>query len=293
MLDPSWAWTRPLLWVAVAALLAVLVIRAIRKDRREYQQFKRFTATAARQRMFRKWLLESFLQFGGLSVGALLLAGFAVAPLLSTLADWPGVRDLRRLVHDEPGITLSVVGGALVALVVLTIFAAGAARKEQEVMTVGDISAMLPRNRQELLLGGLLSVNAGIVEELLFRLALPALVFGASGNAIVAVVFTVLLFGALHVYQGVAGVIGTTVIGAIFMLLYAVTGTILVPIIVHALFDLRSLVLIPVAVFRVHRIDGAAPAATPAVAPGSAPAAPAGSPTPAHSPAASTPGPSV
>ena len=48
-------------------------------------------------------------------------------------------------------------------------------------------------------------------------------------------------------YQGVVGVVSTTIVGAVMMLIYVVTGTIVVPIVLHALFDLRSLVLIPMA----------------------------------------------
>jgi len=269
MLDPTWPWTRVILWLALAALLAVLVVRTIRRDRREYQRFKRYRSTVRRQGMFRKWLLESFLQFGGLSVALLLLAGFAVAPLAAQLAEWPGVRDLRSFAVTDPGVLWGAVVGVFVGLGILTLLGARAARKEQDVVTIGDIQAMLPRNRQELRLGALLSINAGLVEELMFRLAVPALIFGASGSAIAAVVFSVLLFGALHAYQGIAGVIGTTVIGAIMMLLYAVSGTIVVPMIVHALFDLRSLVVIPMAVYGVQRIDGSAPVAAPSpVTPG-------------------------
>lgn len=263
MLDPSWALTRPLLWLALTALLAVLVLRAIHRDRREYRRFKAFSGTAERQRMLRKWLLESFLQFGGLSAALLLLAGFAVGPLLQQLTGWPGVRELRGLLIHEPELSWSVLFGVIIALVVLTVIGARAARKEQDVPMIGDISAMLPRNRQELVLGALLSVNAGVVEELMFRLALPAVIYGASGSALAAVLGSVLLFGALHVYQGIPGVIGTTIVGAILMLLYAVSGTIVVPIIVHALFDLRSLVLIPVAVYGVHRVLPDPPLSTP------------------------------
>ncbi len=260
MLDPSWVWTRPLLWVALVALVAALVIRAIRRDRREYQVFKAYTATVDRQRMLRKWLLESFLQLGGLSVVILLLAGFAVRPLLFSMQEWPFVEFLRSVV--SPGLAWGFAVGALIGLALLTVVGARAARKEKQLATLGDITAMLPRNRQELVLGGVLSLNAGLVEEALFRLAVPALVFGASGSAIAAVVVSLLLFGALHAYQGVTGIVATTIVGALMMLLYAVSGTIVVPMVVHALFDLRSLVVIPMAVNGVHRLSGdpAAPA---------------------------------
>lgn len=256
MLDADWMLTRPILWLALAALAVFLVVRAVRKDRREYRRFKMYRTTAKRQAMLRKWLWESFATFGGLSVLLLLLAGFAVAPLLQELTTWPGVRELRGLVDNNPGIVVGVVIGGTIGLIVLTLFGIRAARSEQHVPVVGDVGAMLPRNRQELRLGALLSLNAGVVEETLFRLAIPAAIYGASGSAVAAVVASVVLFGALHAYQGPVGIIASTIVGALMMLLYAVSGSILWPILIHVLFDLRSLVLIPVAVYRVHRVDG-------------------------------------
>lgn len=256
MLDPTWALTRPILWLALAALLALLVVRTVRKDRKQYQRFKRYRTTIKRQAMFRTWLLDSFASFGGISLVLLLLAGGYAAPLLRELVEWPGLRDIRSLVAAGPGIAIGVVVGLALGLTALTVVGVRAARKEQDIVTVGDIKSMLPRNRQELRLGALLSINAGVVEELTFRLALPAAIYGASGSATASVLGSVLLFGLLHLYQGPAGVIGTTIVGAIMMALYVITGTIAVPIVLHALFDLRSLVLIPTAIYRVHRIDG-------------------------------------
>ncbi|HWR86352.1 MAG TPA: type II CAAX endopeptidase family protein [Rhodoglobus sp.] len=256
VLDPAWPLTRPVLWVALAVLLALLVVRAIRRDRREYQRFKRYRTTKRRQVMLRRWLLESFLSFGGLTAVMLLLAGGFVAPLLAQVQAWTPVRYLREAVSASPVLTGAVLLGLVLGLVGLTAVGVAAARQEGEVPAVGDIRALLPRNRQELVLGGLLSVNAGVVEELAFRFALPALLFGASGDAVVAVVGSVVVFGLLHLYQGVPGIIGSTVVGVLFMAAFVLTGSIVVPIVLHALFDLRSLVLIPVAVYEAHRIDG-------------------------------------
>lgn len=256
MLDPSWALTRPLLWLALVGLVVLLIVRSVRKDRREYRRFKRYRTTAKRQAMFRKWLLSAFLSFGGLSVAILLLAGAYVLPLLEQLQGWPVLRDIRSFAATDTALFVTIVVGALVGLTVLTIIGIVAARSEPDVVTVGDIRAMLPRNRQELLLGGVMSINAGVFEELLFRLALPALLFGASGSAVAAVIGSVLFFGGLHVYQGAAGIIGTTIVGALMFALYVVFGTIAAPIIAHALFDLRSLVLLPIGVYGAHRIDG-------------------------------------
>ncbi|MFM9876651.1 MAG: CPBP family intramembrane glutamic endopeptidase [Rhodoglobus sp.] len=256
MLDPAWALTRPILWIALVALVVLVVVRTVRKDRKEYERFKRYRMTSRRQAMFRKWLRDSFVTLGVVSIALLWLAGGFVAPLLAEVAGWPVVRDIRGFVTDQPGVTWGVIVGLVVGFTVLTVIGVVAARKEDHVLTVGDIAAMLPRNRQELRLGALLSMNAGVVEELMFRLALPAVIYGASGSAIAAVAGSLLLFGTLHLYQGIAGIVSTTIVGAIMMLLYVVSGTIVVPIVLHALFDLRSLVLIPMAVNGVHRIDG-------------------------------------
>ena len=256
MLDPTWALTRPILWVALVALVALLVLRTIRRDRREYQRFKRYRSTIKRQAMYRTWLRDSFLTFGGMSVALLLLGGAFVAPLLASAQSWGWLRSIRDGVGASPLVTGAAVALVVFAFVGLTLVGIAAAREEGSVITVGDIAAMLPRNRRELGLGAALSVNAGVVEEVAFRLALPAVLFGATGSAVVAVLGTVVLFGLLHVYQGIAGVVGSAVVGALFMLAYLVSGSILLPIVLHALFDLRSMVLIPVTVYRVHRVSG-------------------------------------
>jgi len=273
MLDPADPLTRVWLWLGLVAVLVVLVLRAIRRDRREFQRFKRYRTTLRRQATYRKWLRDSFLTFGGLAAVGLLLAGAFVTPLLTELQAWGFIRANRDFVTGFPLVAVAILLVVVLAVTVLTVVGVRAAREEGDVPAIGDIRAMLPRNRQELRLGAMLSLNAGVVEEVLFRIAIPALIFGASGSAIAAVVGSLIVFGALHAYQGLAGVIGTFIIGAAFMLAYAVSGSILLAIVLHALVDLRTLVLIPAAVFGAHRVDGnASPMVGPlrAVAPAAA-----------------------
>lgn len=257
MLDPTNPVMLALLWLTLVGVLTALALRTFRRDQREYRRFKRFRTTKRRQLMLRRWLLVSLSLFGGMAVVTLLASGQFAAPLLSEVQAWPWVSWLLMVFAARPAVTTGVIIGAIIGIVGLTIVGVVAVRKEgDEIISVGDIQSILPRNRQELVLGGLLSINAGIVEELLFRLALPALLFATTGNAIVAIVGSVLLFGIMHSYQGVAGIVITTVIGALFMMLYVLTGSIVVAIIAHAILDLRSLVVIPMAVSRVHLIDG-------------------------------------
>lgn len=245
---------RAVLLGVLAALILLLLYRAIRKDRNEYQRFTRFERTRNRQRMMRKWLLDSLTTLGGTTLVLLLVAGQFVSTLREDVLRWPVGVWWRSVIADTGGLVPGLATGLAVALIGGTIGAVALARRSESVPTIGNIGALLPRNRSELVLGALLSVNAGVVEELLFRLAVPALILGATGNAPFAVVGSLLLFGGLHIYQGWPGIVGALAVGTLLMMLYLATGTILVAIAAHALIDLRSLVLIPMLVFGVHRI---------------------------------------
>lgn len=233
-------------------LVVLLIVRAARKDQREYRRFRRYRSTARRQAMMRRWLLESLVVFGGSSVVLLVLVHPVIAPLLAATQALPPIAWLRDALAGGLGAALLL--GALVGVALLTLLGARSARREGGIVIVGDIAALLPRNRPELGWGAALSVNAGVVEELLFRLALPALLVVVTGEPISAFVLAALLFGALHAYQGWVGVVATTVVGLLFTALYVVSGSIGLAMLVHALFDLRTLVAIPMAVYRVHEV---------------------------------------
>lgn len=242
--------TRSILDHVTLALLALLLVtlgvllwRAITRDRRDYAKFKRLRSTVLRRRVFGRWILESWLVLGGLS-GALLLAAHPfVEPALADIRAWG---PLASFPYDSP--TAALIIGAVLAVAIL----AGVVpvlllrTKLDEIPAVGDIRALLPRNRGELPYGAGLAVTAGIVEELLFRLALPALLFGVTGDAVVAFLGATVVFGLLHIYQGVQGIVFSVLLGLVFLGLYVLSGSILVPIVLHAVIDLRSLVLIPV-----------------------------------------------
>jgi membrane protease YdiL (CAAX protease family) len=231
-------------------IAVVLVVRAARRDRVEYREFKKLTTTSERQKVFGKWLRESFFIFGGLSA-AVLLASWQFVPLAATDAlDWPPLAWLKGLFADGFGVGFAI--GASIVFVLLLLLPVILLRAQiNDIPTVGDIGSLLPRTRGELFYGFGLSLNAGLVEELLFRLGMPALLFGITGNGVVAFLLASVLFGLLHLYQKVWGVLGATLLGLALSLLFLMTGSIWIVIIVHALIDLRSLVLIPLVVGKV------------------------------------------
>ncbi len=252
---PEFEWpARLAAGLLAVGLVALFVARAIRKDRREYARFRRYRSTARRQAMMRRWLIESLVLFGGTAVVVLLLVYPVVTPLLAATQALPAVGWLRDALAGGLGIGLLV--GVALGLAALTFVGVRSARREGGIIMLGDIAALLPRNRPELGWGAALSINAGIVEEALFRLALPALLVVVTGEPVSAFVLAAIVFGALHAYQGWIGVLATTVVGVLFTLLYVASGSIVLAMLVHALFDLRTLVVIPMAVYRVHDVPG-------------------------------------
>jgi membrane protease YdiL (CAAX protease family) len=53
------------------------------------------------------------------------------------------------------------------------------------------------------------------------------------------------VFGLAHVYQGAAGVVVTTMMGAVLGLLVVATGSLLPAVVLHAVLDLRALLVAP------------------------------------------------
>ncbi|HEX7835088.1 MAG TPA: CPBP family intramembrane glutamic endopeptidase, partial [Pseudolysinimonas sp.] len=195
-------------------VLALLIWRAVTRERRDYARFKRLRSTVLRRKVFRRWVIESWLVLGGLSAVVLLAAAPYVPPALAEARQWGPLADIP---YGSAALTGVLVVLAVVVLAVMIVPILILRRRVEEVPAIGDIRALLPRNRGELPYGAALGLTAGIVEELLFRLALPALLFGVlqgiPGAAPLAFGIAALLFGALHIYQGPLGVLFAIVLG--------------------------------------------------------------------------------
>jgi membrane protease YdiL (CAAX protease family) len=241
------------------ALLALLLVvlgllgwRAATRSRDTYRRFKRLTSTRARKRVYARWLLESALVMGGLGAAVLLAAFPSVPAVLTATQNWAPIAAVRGFLGTPGGVVVSVVAviivaAALIAPVLLLRRSVGDGGVDA-IPAVGDIRALLPRVRGELKYGVGLGLSAGIFEELLFRLGMPALLFGIIGLGPLSFAIAALIFGMLHLYQGPLGILFATLLGLVFAALYVLTGSIAAPIVLHALVDLRSLVLIPLVV---------------------------------------------
>lgn len=113
-------------------------------------------------------------------------------------------------------------------------------------MPNGALGALLPRTGRERGWGFLVSLNAGLSEELFFRLALPLLLLPLVGDGGLAFWLAVLIFGVGHIYQGVSGIVMTTIVGAVLGFVYLYSGNIWLAVAIHAGIDIWSLVIMPV-----------------------------------------------
>lgn len=242
----------PQLLALVLVVVTMLVWRAVTRERREYAQFKRMRLTSSRQKVMRRWLLESVLVMGGLS-GALLIATWDIVPeALAEAQAWAPIAASREFFIETSigrGLAIGAIVGGIIGVVVPFILVRNA--DPDDIPKLGDVGALIPRTRGELRYGAGLGLSAGVFEETLFRLAIPALLFGIWPNSPLAFGLAAVLFGMLHLYQKAVGVIFATLLGVVLTYLYLVSGSILVPIIVHAVIDLRSLVLLPLVVGKV------------------------------------------
>ena len=66
------------------------------------------------------------------------------------------------------------------------------------------------------------------------------------GDGGLAFWLAVLIFGLGHIYQGVWGIVMTTIVGAVLGFVYLYSGNIWLAVAIHAGIDLWSLVVMPV-----------------------------------------------
>ncbi|MFT8522756.1 CPBP family intramembrane glutamic endopeptidase [Gluconobacter oxydans] len=232
----------PALWLA---LLLVTCIHHTRRGTRDWQSFRTATQTRERRRLYLKWLIQSILLFD--------LGGVMTLWLLPRPLGWTSLTQLR-LSHPTPTASTAspetspafFIGFGCGILILVGVFLLlRKLKRPLPLKPLGDFAAMIPRTWPEAGLAFLLCLNAGLGEELFFRLALPLLAGQLTGNLIAGAVLSTLLFGGMHWYQGPKGVLATTALGLIFMI-RALNGTPLIWLMgFHALMDVVALFIRP------------------------------------------------
>lgn len=111
----------------------------------------------------------------------------------------------------------------------------------RKIVRVGmkDIQWIIPRTRRERVTWTLVSVHAGVGEELFFRGYLLA-ILNAKLPFWMACTVMVVMFGLGHSYQGLRGIVKTAGASIVFLGLYLWSGSIWLSIVLHGLIDYQS-----------------------------------------------------
>ena len=102
------------------------------------------------------------------------------------------------------------------------------------------ITSLLPHTSLEMGLWVFVAMTAGFCEEFVFRGYLQRQISEWSGSVPVGIVVPSLIFGCLHLYQGVGSAIGITCLGLIYAVFAARLGNLRSVMIAHALQDLLA-----------------------------------------------------
>ncbi len=88
------------------------------------------------------------------------------------------------------------------------------------------------------------AATAGLCEEFLYRGYALNVIAQLTGRVVDGFVLSTIAFGLAHAYQGIRGILGTTIIGALFAAIYLLTGSLWPCIIGHFAQDIIGAYLI-------------------------------------------------
>ncbi|CAN5421628.1 hypothetical protein BH10CHL1_BH10CHL1_37740 [soil metagenome] len=185
----------------------------------------------ATQRLLRTWQPDrNLLLIPGENILRLGLITLCILLGLGSGLDW---RQLGWVLdNSKQQLLLGVLWGSLLAIFFAIITQWITQRSGRRFYSAVVIKAIMPTNRRELGLILLAMIPVALLEELIFR---SLLVGGLTPllPALGLVFVTSLLFGLMHVLQGIWGVIGATLAGILFGLLFIHQGSLLTPLIAH------------------------------------------------------------
>jgi membrane protease YdiL (CAAX protease family) len=143
------------------------------------------------------------------------------------------------------------VQGAIIGMLVVLLLPAALALwiprfRTRAAKAFRPLAFFLPTTPNERAWWAIVSVSAGVCEEIIFRGFLLFYLHTSPWHLSLAwaLVVASAIFGLQHLYQGVAGVAQTTVMGAVFGIIFLLTGNLLIPMLLHTVIDLRVLLLL-------------------------------------------------
>jgi membrane protease YdiL (CAAX protease family) len=137
-----------------------------------------------------------------------------------------------------------LISGILVAIIVLLIGAQKKQKKKASPQQLNNsldrVRRLLPKNRTERAVWIVVSLTAGVCEEVLYRGWLLSLFAATLGSVWLGLLISSILFGFAHAYQGRPAILGTGAIGAVFGFLFIFSGSLIPGQVLHAAMDLNN-----------------------------------------------------
>jgi CAAX protease family protein len=137
-----------------------------------------------------------------------------------------------------------LIFGILVAIIVLLIGAQKHHRKKANPQQLNNsldrVRRLLPKTSTERAVWIVVSISAGVCEEVLYRGWLLSLFAATLGSVWLGLLISSIVFGFAHAYQGRPAILGTGVIGAVFGFLFIFSGSLIPGQVLHAAMDLNN-----------------------------------------------------
>ena len=207
---------------------------------------------ALSEKKYRAIAITETIKCRGYCQSVALLWGFALAIFIMCLIGNIGPEDigLRQISFKYniwfTAIILIISGISLAFLLYQTILLLTSTKAREEakkqIITGEGAGQTLPRTKKEKLLFSLLSLSAGICEEIIFRGFLVFLLQALFPGLPVYLVILIpsVVFGVFHLYQGLQGIIKTGAGGVLFICLVLVTDSLILAMLLHFLLDFSS-----------------------------------------------------
>ena len=145
------------------------------------------------------------------------------------------------VVEPARDVVIGFAVGILVALTLPVLTRVAIARFGTQIHSSVVIRSILPRNSREGLLVPFALLPAVLLEELLFR-ALLLGGFAVFAPPLVLAVIWSALFGAMHLPQGLLGIVVAALLGLLLSALFLATTSLLAPFIAHYVINLLQIV---------------------------------------------------
>jgi membrane protease YdiL (CAAX protease family) len=159
---------------------------------------------------------------------------------------WPGARHTSLEKLDRSFVLGLVLAFTIGSLVQAYLTRRNLKLREKTLGAFKRLAFILPVTREERAWFAAVSITAGVCEEVLYRGFLIRYLcdFPWHAGLLAALGISSIAFGMAHGYQGLAGILGTALLGAFMALIFVVTGSLWLPIALHAIIDLRVLFLL-------------------------------------------------